>query len=77
MIRKYHDHKPQTNPRHCEEELQDIYSNKTISSLFLVKMIAKLERTQSNAHQNKDKHRTPKQWEVYNTINQQKQKPPP
>ena len=29
MIRKYHIHKQQTNPRHCEEELQDIYSNKT------------------------------------------------
>ena len=28
MIRKYHNHKIQTNPRHCEEELQDIYSNK-------------------------------------------------
>ena len=29
------------------------------NSLFLFKRIAKLERTQSNAHQNKDKHRTP------------------
>ena len=27
MIRKYHDHKLHTNPRHCEEDLQDIYSN--------------------------------------------------
>ena len=25
MIRKYHNHKLQTNPRHSEEELQDIY----------------------------------------------------
>ena len=32
--------------------------NKATSSLFLVKMIAKLERTQSNAYQNKDQHRT-------------------
>ena len=23
MIRKYHNHIMQTNPRHCEEELQD------------------------------------------------------
>ena len=29
MIRKYHNHKLQTNPRHREEELQDIYTNKT------------------------------------------------
>ena len=29
MIRKYHNHKLQTNPRHGEEKLQDIYSNKT------------------------------------------------
>ena len=28
MIRKYHNHKLQNNPRHREEELQDIYSNK-------------------------------------------------
>ena len=25
----YHNHKLQTNPRYREEELQDIYSNKT------------------------------------------------
>ena len=29
MIRENHNHKLQTNPQHCEEELQDIYSNKT------------------------------------------------
>ena len=29
MISKYHNHKLQTNLRHCEEELQDIYNNKT------------------------------------------------
>ena len=33
--------------------------SKAISSLFLIKMIAKLERTQSNAYQNKDQHRNP------------------
>ena len=47
---------------------RNIYSYKTSKdknckatsflSLFLFKMIAKLERTQSNALQNKDKHRT-------------------
>ena len=29
MNRKYHNHKLQTNPWHCEEEQRDIYSNKT------------------------------------------------
>ena len=29
MIRKYHNHKQQTNPQLREEEIQDIYSNKT------------------------------------------------
>ena len=29
MIKKYHNRKLQTNPRHREEELQDIYSNNT------------------------------------------------
>ena len=66
MIRKYHNHILQTNPRHREEDAQNIYSNKTsdnngkaISFLFLFKIIAKLEWTQSYAEQNKDKHRTP------------------
>ena len=37
-----------------------LYDNKSkaTSFLFLFKMIAKLEWTQSNAYQNKDKHRT-------------------
>ena len=29
VVRKYHNLKLQTNPRHCEEKLQDIYSNTT------------------------------------------------
>ena len=29
IIRKYQKHKLQTNPPHCEEELQDTYRNKT------------------------------------------------
>ena len=68
MIRKYHNHTPQTNPRHREEESENIYSNKTSIrqwkqsnqlSLSLFKMITKLEWSQSIAQQNKDKHRTP------------------
>ena len=29
MIRKYHNHTLQTNPRHREEEPQNMYSNNT------------------------------------------------
>ena len=59
MIRKYHNHTLQTNPRHREEEQQNVYSNKlhlydnnskATSFLFLFsKMIAKLEWAESNA----------------------------
>ena len=57
MIRKYHNHTLQTNPRQHEEESQNNYSNKipldnkckATGSLFYFKMIAKLERTQGNA----------------------------
>ena len=67
MTRKYLNHTPKTNPRHREEEPQNTHSNKTsirqqkkaTSSLYLVKMITKLERTQSNVYSNKDKHRAP------------------
>ena len=67
MIWKYNNNTLQSNPRDREEEPQNIYSNKTpennkskvTSSLFLIKMIAKLEMTQSNAYQNKDQHRKP------------------
>ena len=37
--------------------LQQHFLNKTSATSFLFKMIAKLEWTQSNAYQNKDKHR--------------------
>ena len=43
-----------TVTRHSKEN-----ESKATSSLFLAKMIAKLKRTLSNAHQNKDPHRTP------------------
>ena len=63
MIKKYLSHTLQTNPRHREEEPKNINRNNThqedkrskaTRSLFLVKMIAKLERTRSNACKNKD-----------------------
>ena len=68
MIRKYHNHAWQINPRHREEAPQNINSNKiseknnkskAINSFFLVKRIAKQERTPSNAYQTKDQHKTP------------------
>ena len=59
MIRKYHNHKLQTNPWHREEEPHNNHEtpeedkqSKATSSLFPVKMVAKLEWTQSNAQQN-------------------------
>ena len=51
MIRKYRNHTLQANPWHLEKETQNIYSNQTserqskaTSSLYLIKLIAKLER---------------------------------
>ena len=51
MIRKYHNHKLQTNPWHLEEEQHNNHEtyedklNKTISSSLPSKMIAKPEWT--------------------------------
>ena len=38
MIRKYHNHTMQTNPWHCEEEPQNIYSNKNICKAIKAKL---------------------------------------
>ena len=73
MTRKYHNHTPKTNPRHREEEPQNTHSNKTsirqqkkaTSSLYLVKIITKLERTQSNVYWNRQAQSTHKQWKVH------------
>ena len=62
MIKKCYNHTLQTNPWHREEKPQKTNSHKTRgrqlyqSSLFLIKMIAKLERTLGLT---KTKHRTP------------------
>ena len=64
MIRKYHRTLTVTS-RHNDNKC------KAASSLFRVKMIGKLERTQSNAYQNKDQHRIPTNNGRY--INQQQQ----
>ena len=57
MITKYHNHTLQTNPRRREEETQNTVTrhpkdnkSKATSSLFLVKIFAKLEWTKSNAY---------------------------
>ena len=60
MIRKYHNHALQTIPRHhgtshrtiTITRHQEDNQSKATSSLFPIKMIAKLEMTQSNAQQN-------------------------
>ena len=58
MIRKYNNHKLQTNPLHREEDAHNNHETsedkqkKATSSLFPIKMIAKLEWTQSDAQQN-------------------------
>ena len=61
MIRKYHNHTMQTNPRHRKEELQNIYNNTTFvrqqkqsNQLSLhLQDDCKRERKQSNAYQTK------------------------
>ena len=77
-VSKYHNHKLQVNPWHREEEphynhetpgRQTLQSNQL--SLFPIKMIAKLEWTQSIAQQNIEKVQNPT-MEV-TTTNQQQQ----
>ena len=61
MIRKYHNHTLQTKSRYHEEDSQDTNSHKTpgrqnkvraTNSQNRIKIIAKLEGTQSSAQQN-------------------------
>ena len=65
MIMKYHNHKLQTNPWHHEEEPhtvtrhQEDKQSKATSSLFPIKMIAKLEWTLCNAQQNIEQLQNP------------------
>ena len=56
-------HRTFTVTRHLKDN-----KSKAISSLFFVNMIAKPERTQSNAYQNENEHRTPRSQGRY--INQ-------
>ena len=69
MTRKRYNHRPQTNPRHLEEETQntDIHAaakhnqSKATIALFLSKMITKLEITLSTTLQNNDQTKKNKQ----------------
>ena len=53
-------HRTSTVTRHQEDNW-----SKATSSLLLVMMMARLERTQSNVYQSKDQHRTPKNNGMY------------
>ena len=80
MIRKYHNHTLQTNPRHRMEEPQNIDSNnisirelKQSNKLSLPLqdvIITKLKWTQSSAYKNKDKHRTTCMYNLCKTATQ-------
>ena len=65
MIRKYHNHKPQTTLWHREKSHstttrhQEEKSSKATSSLFPIKMIAILEWTKSNVQQKIEQLQTP------------------
>ena len=82
MIRKYHNHKPQTTPRHREEERLNHHETpgrhiKQINqSLFPIKMIAILEWTQSNVQQNIDKLQTPTMGVTINKKSTTTEPPP-
>ena len=64
MIRKYHNHKLQTNPWHHGEEPQNNHNTPGSQkirqpALFSAKMISKLEWSQSNVHQNIEQLQNP------------------
>ena len=83
MIRKYHNHKLQTNLWHCEKEPlnhhghQEDKSSKATSPLFPIKMIAILERPQSNVQQNIEQLQTPTMGETINKKSTTTTEPPP
>ena len=82
MIRKYHNHKPQTTLWHHEEEPlnhhehQEDKLSKATSSLFPTKMIAMLEQTQSNVQQNIEQVQTPTMGVTINKKSTTTEPPP-
>ena len=81
MIRKYHNHKPQTtlcakkSPSTIRGHQED-KSSKATSSLFPIKMIAILERTQSNVQQNIEQLQTPTMGVTINKKSTTTEPPP-
>ena len=78
MIRRYNDHKLQTNPWHREEEPHNNHETqgrqtKQSNQLPLFKMIAKLEWTQSNVQQNTEQLKNSTMGITKTTTNQQQQ----
>ena len=76
MIRKYHNHKPQTTLWYREEEPLNhdetpgrLFKQSNQLSLFPIKMIAMLERTQSNVQQNIEQLQTPTMGVTINKVN--------
>ena len=67
MVWKYHNHTLNTDPQHREKShrttvftrRQEDKQSKATSSLFPIKMIAKLEMTQSNTKQNIEQSQNP------------------
>ena len=78
MIRKYHNHTLQTNSRHREEKLHDTRKTNKVKqqTLFLIKMIAKLERTHSNVQQNMEQAPNPTMGTVINKESTTTEPPP-
>ena len=82
MIRKYHSHKLQTNTWHREEEPHNNYEttgrqkSKATSSLLPIKMIAKLEWTQSNAQENIEQLQNPTMGVTINNESTTTEPPP-
>ena len=78
MIRRYHNHKLQTNPWHREEEPHNNHetpgrqTKKSNQLSHPMEMIAKLEWTQSNVQQNIEQLQTPTMG-VTTTLNQHQQ----
>ena len=75
MIRKYHNPTLQSHRTFTVTRHQKNNKRQATSSLILVTMIARLERTQRNAYQSKDKHRIPTNNGRYN--NSTTTEPPP
>ena len=82
MIRKYHNHKLQTNPWYHKEEPHNNHETPSIQTKqsnqlsFTIEMIAKLEWTHSNAQQNTEKIQNPTMGVTINYESTTREPPP-